>query len=72
MLADVSDNLIDRFQVRLAPPGSRHDAKLTVVDAAPRRLKNIVGQIAVRRQQIAAGYWTIRETQVGGLIVAWQ
>ena len=57
VLPDVRDDVLDRLLVRLSPPRRGHDAEIAVVDAAARRLEDVVRQEPAAGQQI-----TPRET----------
>src|SRR5688572_11075610 len=70
MLLNVIDNLFDWFLIRLATPGCWNDAEITTMNAAACRLENVIGQVAMRREQFAASERAVRQIETGRLIVA--
>ncbi len=69
MLADVGDDIFDRFQVGFQPPGGGHYAKVATVDAGARGFEDVRGQKAAALHQLAAREGTVGQAQVWVLVI---
>ena len=67
--ADVGHDVGDGLLQRLATPRGGHDAEVAVVDAPTRRLEHGIGDVPVRRQQVAAGERLVGQIEVRRLVV---
>lgn len=71
VLADIGDDLGDRFLERFFAPRDGDDAEVTAVHATARGFEDVIGEKMFAREKIAARERAAADSKIRSLVVAW-